>query len=462
MRKGDTAQERVVIGLYSSWSTAQAATLWDRVRTSLWFVPTIMVTSAVILAGGTRAADRIGVTQVLPWLGVSEPEGARSLLSAVATSMITVAGVTFSITVVALTLASQQFGPRLLRNFMRDSGNQVVLGTFISTFVYCLLVLQDVRGTHESGYVPHLSLAVAQVLALASLAVLIYFFHHVTNSIRVSSVIAAVARDMNEVVEAHYPVSKPMKSAPRTHDARAVSRSRGKQELGSLPAPTSGYLQAVDLESLLELASTSNLEFRLAYRPGDFIWEGSTLATVFPREAVNEILVTQVAQAFVLGQDRTLIQDLEFAINQLVEMAVRALSPGTNDPFTAVSCLDHLGAALIKVAKRGIPSRDVRDSSGTLRIITRPQTFGSMVDAAFNQIRQYGRTSASVTIRLLEVIGAVAEQAHSEEHRESLRHQAAMVFRGRDALPEQEDRRMVEERYNRLLVVMGVGTAQKE
>ena len=446
--------------VHSTWSTAQAATVWDRVRTSLWFVPSMMVTGALILAIGTRAADQIGVTQALPWLGGTEPEGARALLSAVAASMITVAGVTFSITVVALTLASQQFGPRLLRNFMRDPGNQIVLGTFISTFVYCLVVLQATRGTHEEGFVPHLSVAVAQVLTLASLAVLIYFFHHVTNSIRASSVIAAVARDMDEVIEAHYPLAHPTNSVGLHPTARTISRLAGQDEPGSLPAPRSGYLQAVDLKSLLELASTSNLELRLAYRPGHFVWEGSPLAWVYPAGAVQEVLVKQVAEAFVLGEERTLVQDLEFALHQLVEMAVRALSPGTNDPFTAVSCLDYLGAALIKVTKRSLPTQEMWDSNGTLRIVTRPLTFASMVDAAFNQIRQYGRTSASVTIRLLEVIGAIAEQAHGEEYREALRHQAAMVFRGRDGLPEHDDRRMVEERYQKLLAVLGERTRQ--
>lgn len=445
------------MGSHTRWSTAQAATVWDRVRTSLWFVPSMMVSGALILAIGTRAADRMGVAQFLPWLGGSEPEGARAVLSAVAASMITVAGVTFSITVVALTLASQQFGPRLLRNFMRDPGNQIVLGTFISTFVYCLLVLQAIRGTHEDGSVPHLSVAVAQVLTLASLAVLIYFFHHVTNAIRASSVIASVARDMNEVVEMSYPLAERRKSVDSGRTAPTGSRLTGQDRPGRLPAPMSGYLQAIDLESLLELTSTKNLELHLAYRPGHFVREGSTLACVYPSDAANESLGKQVAEAFVVGEERTLVQDVEFAIDQLVEMAVRALSPGTNDPFTAVSCLDYLGAALIKVAKRGIPTGDIRDSSGTLRIVTCPLTFASMVDAALNQIRQYGRTSASVTIRLLEVIRAVAEQVEDEEHRTALRHQAAMVFRGRAGLPELDDQRIVSERYESLLDVLGEG-----
>jgi uncharacterized membrane protein len=185
--------------------------LWDSLRATFWLVPTLMAIMAIGLSFAMVALDEAVGNRVLEkvgWVWAGGPEGARGLLSTVAGSMITVAGVVFSITIVALSLASSQYGPRLLRNFVRDKGNQIVLGSFIATFVYCLLVLRTVRGDDGAHFVPAIAITLGMVLTLASLGVLIYFIHHVSISIQAATIIGLVSHELNEVIERLFPEKK--------------------------------------------------------------------------------------------------------------------------------------------------------------------------------------------------------------------------------------------------------------
>ena len=430
----------------------------EALRGSLWFVPTLMMAFAIGLSFAMLALDKAfsGIRlKGMALIYAGGAEGARELLSSVSGSMITVAGVAFSVTVVALTLASQQFGPRLLRNFMRDRGNQVVLGTFIATFIYCLLILRTIRGT-DNGFVPHLSVTVGLVLAIASLGVLIYFIHHVTNSIRASTIVAAVARDLEQAIERLFPSeigTDPPRQARGSSPAIPEDFDRQGRRLA---ATESGYLEAIDSECLMRLATEHDLILRLPYRPGHFVSAGCTILAAWPAERLTDGDIENMLEAFVIGDERTLLQDIEFSIDQLVEVAVRALSPGTNDPFTAMTSLDRLGSALSRLARREFPSPYRYDEAGQLRLIANPITFAGVVDAAFNQIRQYGRTSVPVTIRLLETIGTIAEQVRTDEARTALLRHATMILRGsREALPEEWDQQSVQERFKEAVEKLG-------
>jgi len=265
-----------------------------------------------------------GAIVELGWTYTGGPEGARSLLSTVAGSMVSVAATAFSITIVALQLASSNFGPRILRNFMQDTGNQLVLGTFIGTFIYCLLVLRTIHGEGDgySVFVPQLSVTVGMILAITSIGVLIYFIDHAATIIQASHVISEVSADLNDAIKRLFP-------AKIGHGASQHKRSFGEvptnfdAEAFPIKATGSGYIQAIDDERLMEIACQQNLLLRLKYRPGKFVVKGSDLVMVFPEKRVNPKLTTQINDAFILGAERNQQQDVEFPINQLVYYSCR-------------------------------------------------------------------------------------------------------------------------------------------
>jgi len=436
---------------------------WQSLRASYWFMPSLMALGAVLLAAATLQVDqRLEAERGnrFAWLYTGGASGARDVLAAIAGSTIAVAGTTFSITIAVLQLTSGQFGPRLLRNFMRDTGNQIVLGTFTATFLYCLLVLRQVRGLDDFQFVPHLSVTVGIALGVASVGVLIYFIHHIASSIQVANVIATVGRELEHTVERLFP-----EAAGRGGDAAESPRpgvalpAGFEQECAILPSAGSGYIEAVDSDRLVALAREHEVVLRLDHRPGDFVIAGGPLAAVWPPGRASESLAAALNGAVALGNERSAVQDAAFPIDQLVEIAVRALSPGINDPFTAITCIDRLSAALCALAGRHIPSPYRYDADDTLRLIAAPATFASLVDAAFNQIRQYGATSVAVTLRLLEAIVRVAHCARTPEQRRTLLRHAEMVHRaGQTHTTEPWDRAALEERYEAARTALGFVT----
>ncbi len=372
--------------------------------------------------------------------------------------MITIAGVVFSITIVALTLASSQFGPRLLRNFMRDPGNQISLGTFIATFLYCLFVMRSVKGGGpDQVFVPFLSITVALFLAVASLGILIYFIHHVAVSIQAPHVVALVSADLHDAITRLFP-GRIGDEQKQTNDRHGEDDIPAAFENEGLPVLAShrGYVQAIDVEKLMELAKKANVLIRVERRPGHFVAKGSSLATAWPTHHVRKELHEQIQKTFILGLQRTQEQDITYAIDQLVEIAVRALSPGINDPFTALGCIDSLGDALCQFSECVVPSPYHYDEQGVLRVIAFPVTFRDMTESSFSQIRRYGRSDVSVTMRLLEILALIAKFARRENDRQVLREQAMMIQRGsEDAILEKMDRMKIDDCYRTVLSELG-------
>jgi len=370
-------------------------------------------------------------------------EGARSLLSTLAGSVITVTGVAFSITIVSLQLASTQFGPRMLRNFMRDISNQLVLAVLVATFVYCLLVrtVRGADGPSADQFVPSISITVGLLLAVCSIGALVYFIHHMSAAIQADNVVAAVAADLNRAIDALFPARLGGETPTPPSEARAPAP--GEAEGVVVAASASGYLQAIDADRLLPLLAERDRAGRIEHRPGRFVIEGDGLMVVWPAARLDEEVIPALRKAFVLGRQRTLTQDAEFGFDQLAEIAVRALLPGINDPATATACLDRLGAALCRVARRLLPSPCRFDREGRLRIVTTSVTFPDVVHAAFDRIRQNARGSVPVLIRLVEVVAIVARQAPPDELRRALLRQVTMVGRAGRELPEPSDREAV-------------------
>jgi uncharacterized membrane protein len=428
------------------------ATAWFWLRSSYWFVPSLVTLAAIVLSMTLIELDRsVGRSDDLPhWVYSGSAEGARALLSAVASSMVTVAGVVFSITMVTLALTSTQFGPRLLINFMRDSGNQLVIGIFIATYMYCLMVLRVVRGG-APGFVPHIAVTVALILAATAVLVLIYFIHHVSVSIQADNVIAAVRLELRDAIDAQLGGAAPAPPACRAAPWRA-------EDPLAIGARHSGYVQAIDAGALLHLARRQELYIELTCRPGHFAVAGMAVARVWPpsRAAVAH---DAVRDAFLIGTQRTPTQDPEFAVRQLVEVAVRALSPGINDPFTAAACIDWLAESLCRLAAGEPLTAEHYDEDGALRLVLQTVTFAGIVDAAFNQIRQYGRSSVAVSIRLLEALQLIAAHVRRAGDRDTLRRHVDMVERNAEALAEPFDRAAVRERAAAARVVLDGGVA---
>jgi uncharacterized membrane protein len=393
---------------------------WDKVVSSYWFVPALMLGGAAALAFGALYLDSVVLVAGQPseWLYAGGPEGAQTLLSTVAGSVVTVAGVVFSITVAALTQASGQFGPRLLRNFMRDTGNQLVLGTFVATFLYCVLVL---RAVPEGQAVPHLSVTLAVVISNASLGVFVYFIHHVSTSMQAPNVVARAATELREVLGRRAadraPVDRWLVADP------AATRGPG----GTVCARESGYLQALDEAALLTLARKKNLWIELLRQPGDFVSEGQPVARIWPEAALDRSLARALRRSLLVGRQRTTEQDIAHGLGQVVEVGVRALSPGINDPFTAMTCIDWLADAVRRLAP-GRPCAPWRqDEAGVPRLRAPEPDFSELIRAAFDPLRAYGRSSASVTLHLVDTLAALAPELHSEGQRAALLRQVRLV-----------------------------------
>lgn len=430
---------------------------WEELRSSYWFVPGVMAVGAILLSFATIAMDGYFRAEVLRSLGFiwsGGPEGARGLLQTVAGSMITVAGVTFSITMVALSFASSQFGSRLLRNFMSDTGNQVVLGTFIATFIYCLLVLRTVRSGDGAEFIPYLSVTVGLVLALVSLILLIYFIHHMALTMQAPYVVGEVASDLIKTIERLFP-SEVGSEAPQDRERPQEEDipENYEEDAKEVRCERNGYIQAIDEETLMKTATENDLILKLLYRPGHFLIDGEVLICVWPGARFNDELAGKLKGTFILGRQRTLTQDVEFGIEQLVEVAERSLSQGINATFTAVTCVDWLGAALAKLSKKGFPSPCRYDSQGNLRIIfARPLTLEGVIDTAFNQIRQSARDNVAVHIRLLEKIKVLRKMTDDPQVVEALERHAKMIEHDSAShQPQKEDQKHVHERSEEVL-----------
>ena len=422
---------------------------WDLLRTSYWFVPSLMTVLGIGAALGVVRLDEAADSEQLEqwgWIYTGSAEGARQLLATLAGSMITVAGVVFSIMIVALTQASSQFGPRLLRNFMRDRGNQFVLGTFIATFVYSLTVLRTVRGENGGDFVPHIAVTVGVLLSLASVSVLIFFIHHAAMSMQAPTVIANVSDEIAKMIDDLYPDR--LDDEERNERPSEADGPASPEMVDRIRAAQDGYIQVLNVRQLLEIASDNELQLRFVVRPGHFVVAGSVLC--LSSAELSPELQERIRDAVVFGGQQTPAQDLEFVINQLVEVAVRALSPGINDPFTAVNCVDHLSRGLSRLAERRI-CREHRDRRGQVRVITEDISFADVLDTAFRQIRQYGRSSAAVLIRLLEALSAILMHVQQAQDCDAVLIHAERIWQAAACLPQEADRNDAQRRYTKVL-----------
>jgi uncharacterized membrane protein len=414
---------------------ARLRNIWEGIASSLWLVPALLVAGAGALAALTLLVDELvpELRGLRPWLFGGTASAARGLLGNVAGSLITVVALAFSVTIVAIQQASSQFSPRVIRNFMRDRGNQVVFGAYSATFVYALLILRQVREDRDgaSEFIPALSVTVALLLALVCVGLLIYFIHHTATSLQVATIIDNIRREVERQLDELYPA-----------DAGAAL-GEGRQTAGAPPlpdgppalivrSPGAGFLLALDVDTLTKALSDDGVIARVRPAIGDFVLTGAPLLDLWGSEAgIQEDQAARLAGLFALGRERSHRQDLLFGVRQLVDIALKALSPGVNDPTTAEHCLNHLADIVARLAGRPFPDPWRITPGGALLVLNRPD-FPEIVESAFAQIRRTAANDAHVTGHLLDRLAEIAPRATAPERRAALRRQVRLVLEALD------------------------------
>ncbi|MCA9052250.1 MAG: DUF2254 domain-containing protein [Planctomycetaceae bacterium] len=423
--------------------------IWDQWRNGFWFVPTLCCLVAVALGIVLPSLDaelKVQDIDGLKWLETTAAS-ARTVLSTLAGVLVTVGGVVMSSTMVTLSLTTSQYGPRLLRNFIQNNITQLTIGIFLGVSLYCMLVLRAVEEPNGTVFVPHLSVATAVAGAGVAVAFLVYFIHYVVSAIQTQNVIWSVADELSDAIEALYPQSSSAEGVAKREPDRDPASEPVRRAVGDLRSRVEGYLQAVDLEGLLEAARERDVCFRLTTQPGRFVIRATAICVLerytedgnCPDEMRAE-LEAQLNRHLIVGRYRTPRQDIKCAILELVEVAVRALSPGINDPRTAIECVDQLGAAMNHLISRDSQPAEIRDRQGVVRIVRVPLHVDEVLDTAFQQIRQYGASSVSVTIRLVETLQSIAPEAVRSGHVQAIRRQAEMLTRSAERnLAEEND-----------------------
>lgn len=422
------------------------ARIWYRVSSTFWFLPALIVTGATLLAFVTIEADAryvtAGALEAWPRLFGAGPSASRSLLAAVAGSMITVAGTVFSITLVALSLASSQYSSRVLRNFMRDRTNQAVLGVFVGIFAYSLVVLRSIHGDADEAFVPSVAVLLGLLLGFGGIGVLVFFIHHIAQSIQAAQIIEAVRNETCRGIDRLFP--------QREHGtADRNARPPGTHWHEARRADAAGYLQVVEFERLCDLARAHDVRLKVHVRIGDYILPGDRLFSTCP--APPDGFGDALADGFTIGRQRTLEQDIGFGIRQLVDVALRALSPGINDTTTATMCVDGLTAILAHLAPRDLRFEGC-DRDDVTWIDAHHPRFGDLLDQATDQIRQTAGDNTAVLDRLRWSLEALGSRTSLPARRAAIRQQVLRLQGSVNREPlDPDDRRRLQDSIAALL-----------
>jgi uncharacterized membrane protein len=436
----------------------QIAERYKDLVSSYWFVPLLCAFGGIALVVVAAWLDALAVggeISALAFFDQATPAGRRALLSTIAGSSIAVAGTVFSISMVVLSSASSQLGPRLLPNFFKRISTQFVLGSFIATFIAALLVLAQVSDS-VGGPNPHsYGIGLSFSLAVLSLALLVYFLQSVSLFIQAPLVIDDVATDLVRVLE-QQTVESGSEDPVSSDDEAALLDSFEGGECAHIDALRDGYIQAIDTRRGCKLAADYDICIKLPRRPGQFVSADDAIALVLPADGRNEALTKKIRELIVIGAQRTNSKDVEYVVDQLVEIAVRALSPGINDPITAINCIDRLGGALGVLASREFPGNVCCDDAGKPRLYMQRLTDKGVMDAVFNQLRQHASNNVAVSIRLMEMAASLGSRISRKALKQALHDQIENLYAAcRRDIDGEPDLRDIEERYHRAAEVLG-------
>jgi uncharacterized membrane protein len=386
----------------------------DQLLTGTWFIPSVIASGAFVLSFVALELDAAAGRADSGWLKfvyTSEPVEARSLMSAMLTAMMTMASLVFSITMLVLTLASRQFGPRLLREFMSSAMTQAILGVYVMTILYCLLILASTSEVRGGGAMAHPSVTIGIALTFIDTVLLIFFLHSLGRSLMSESIISRIGRELDTTLGR----LEPLRPSEDSDERRGLFPSDFQQQAAHFGTAQSGYVQAVEWSLAVRAAEAAGVLIVFDFRPGDYIVQGGRDIGVHPAGKCSAELRSQIAASLVLGTHRTPLQDPMFPIRHLVEVALRALSPGVNDPYTATAVLDRLADSLSRLMGLSLPSGVLRGASGQVRVMYQEATHSTVMDAAFDQIRQNGGDKPLVMIHLLHALTRIASHARMDE-----------------------------------------------
>ncbi|MFF0989373.1 DUF2254 domain-containing protein [Kocuria nitroreducens] len=415
---------------------------WRQVFDKFWFVPAVCVLGAVVLAQSAVAVDRWMPEDLdspwIAWVYAVGIDGSRSMLSAIGGSMLGVAATAFSITISVIATASSTYGPRLVRNFMADRGNQVVLGVLVSTFIYTLLVLRTIRSASDDlaqPFVPHLAVNLAVLMAVADVALVVYFIHHIADSVQVDTLVHGVRRRLLAVIDRWHPEETP---------EELVRTAGGRRGGGPLSAGVVGYVTSVNLERLGAFAADQDVFVELVPRVGDHVLPEEPLFRVWPEHRAEE-LAERLRRTVALGDSRSALQDVRFAEQQVVELAVRALSPSTNDPYTAVNAIEEVASGIVAAVSRPLPGNTVV-VDGVHRLRYGTVGVEEIVDMPFDQIGPHTTEHVSVLLALVDLAARIeAASIHPSVQRQVREHVDVLLDRFRDTSPHPRDVTRVEQ-----------------
>ena len=407
----------------------RATTLQDAARSRLWPLPLLMVLVGVVVGYWLPRLDEV-LTQRLP-LGTQElifsggPDAARAVLAAIAGSLVTVTSLTFSLTIVTLQLASSQYTPRLLRTFISDVFTQVTLGLFLGTFAFALVVLRTVRSAEEGdAFVPRLSVTVAVILVVVACLQLVLFIAHLVGQIRAETILDRVRAETRETIG---------RELALLDEAEADPLLRAPDDAVPLLAPASGVITYVNLAVLRDAAVEAGACLEVQRVPGEPVVAGTPLGVAWPVDDVPaysldvDALRAAVAEAVTVGPERTTSQDVAYGLRQLVDIAAKALSPGTNDPTTAVHALNQVSALLCDLCDHDLGPEVAADEAGRARAARRRPSFASLLDLACGQVRRYGADETAVVSRHLQMLTEVAWRARTADQRDAVRTELARL-----------------------------------
>ncbi|CAN5272075.1 DUF2254 domain-containing protein [soil metagenome] len=425
-------------------------------RASFWFVPMLIIALSVVLAISLIEYDVGGIR---PWMRDwprvfgAGADGARGMLVTVAGSMMTVVGVTFSMTLVTLALASSQYTSRILRNFMRNRMTQISIGLFAGIFIYCLIVLRSIRGGDEGEFIPSMSVTVGVMLAMVGITVLIFFIHHIAFSIQASAIISSVADESMDLLDRLYPDE--IGDAPPELDHDEDASAAAARVWQPIPSRTTGYIQDVEAGALMRIAKLHHGIIRMERGVGEFVVKGAPVASIATIQVFEKSIGSEVRGAYGINRFRTLDQDPSFGIRMLVDIALRALSPSTNDTTTGVMCIDYLTAILTRLAGRVIPPT-YRYDEGALRVIGMGPSFESMVAESFDEIRGSSGGNVSIMLRLLAALEIIGSQTTVPSRRSVLREQMrAVVETAQRTIDSPRDKLRIAARFDEVQKAMG-------
>lgn len=438
---------------------ARLLKLIDLLFRNFWVLPGFMMVCAIGLYWFGATFNDSHWVHVLQQHGIIYSGGfseAQTILTVIAETMVAIASLAFATVGVVLSIATSQFGHRLIRSFMRDKSTQFAFGIFVSTFIYSLLVLYAFHNGNGQA-IPALSVSIALYLAIIAGGTLIFFTNHIAQMISAPSIIEEVGKELDETIDHTWPDEPPEMSDSLNKYTIEITLEQIENSGALVHIAKQGYIQTIDKAGLVELAEEQQVVIKMFCQPGDYLFTGSPIAKVWPAQNGSDQLVHKICRSMVIGKRRTPVQDLRFAFNQLAEIEVRAMSPALNDPFTALDCINRIGAGIARLVRREEPSPWQTGEDGRLRLMIKPVSFDELVNTAFTPIRNYSRESVIATLQTLRAFEGLIPMLRTGKQRRTIAIQATLVQRGaRDGLVEEHDRESAQTVYERILNKLNV------